>query len=111
MDGMDWFNRESLEGLIEGLDGKFAAMAVATYAAVEEIHTALETMERRIGSMENGISAVEDRTGAVEKQMEAVYREAVSIKKAGDGKLVILPLAAPDTHGAQGKGEDTADGN
>ena len=101
MDGMDWFNRESLEGLIEGLDGKFAAMAVATYAAVE----------RRIGSMENGISAMEDRTGAVEKQMEAVYREAVSIKKAGDGKLVILPLAAPDTHGAQGKGEDTADGN
>ena len=108
MDGMDWFNRNSLQGLIEGLDGKLAAMALAMYAAVEEIHTALETMESRVGAVENGVSAIEDRTGDMEKQMETVRQAAVSIKKADGGKLEILPLAAD---GTDGKGEDTADGD
>lgn len=93
---MDWFGRDSLDGLVEGVFALTAALAAAVYGAVEETHTAVDAIESRMGDLET--------------QMETVRREAVSIKPSKDGMLDILPVADIG-QSIEGKGADAADGN
>lgn len=85
---MDWFSRDSLDGLAEGVNGSISALALAVQGAVEEAYANI---------------------GAVDQRVRAVEQGAVAIRNAGGGVLEVAPVAA-GTGCMEGKGEE-ADGN
>lgn len=85
---LDWFNRDSLEGLAEGVNGAILALALSVQGAVEEAYENMEAMEQRLRAVEQG---------------------AVAVRYAGDGALEAVPVAG--TGCTAGKGGEGADGN
>lgn len=85
---MEWFNRNSLYGMAEGVNESLAALAVSMQSVAEEIYANMEALEKRMG---------------------AVEQNAVTIRQAGDRKLDVLPVLSVSADA--GKGEDETDGN
>ncbi|MDE7313609.1 MAG: hypothetical protein K2N87_18630 [Eubacterium sp.] len=83
---MNWFNRNSLEGLAEGVNENILALAAAVQGAVEEAYANIRGLEARLDALE---------------------QNAVAVRYADGSKLEIFPAVSAGTGSQEGKGEET----
>lgn len=83
---MDWFNRNSLEGLKEGVNENILVLAAAVQGAVEEAYANIRELEARLDVLE---------------------QNAVAVRYDNDSRLEIFPAVSAGTDGQEGKGEET----
>lgn len=82
---MDWFNRNSLEGLTEGVNENILALAAAVQGAVEETYANIKELEARLNALE---------------------QNAVAVRYDNDSKLEIYAAVSAGIDSQEGKGEE-----